>query len=45
MFSKMKSNKSVHRARLTDNNLHDVLRISESAFDANVTVEELACGK
>ena len=35
-FSRMKCNKSVHRSRLTDNHLHDILRISVSAFEANV---------
>lgn len=42
-FSRMKCNKSVHRARLTDNHLHDILRISVSAFEANV--DELSSDK
>ena len=39
----MKCNKSVHRARLADNPLHEILRITVSAFDANI--EELSSGK
>ena len=38
IFSRMKFNKSVHRARLTDNHLHDILHISVSAFEPNVDV-------
>lgn len=42
-FSRMKLSKSVHRASLTDSHLHDILRISVSAFEANV--DELSSGK
>ena len=42
-FSYMKFNKSVHRARLTDNHMHDILRILVSAFEPNV--DEMSADK
>ena len=35
-FSRMKGSKSAHRTRLTDNHLHDVLRISVSPFEPKI---------
>lgn len=42
-FSRMKGSKSAHRTRLTDNHLHDVLRISVSPFEPKI--DEMSADK